>query len=474
MRNRATFLCGDEERHCDVPPTMTVLEWLRGPAGLRGTKEGCAEGDCGACTVILGEPDGEAMRYRPVCACILFVPALDGRQLLTVEHLAGADGSLHPVQRALVERHASQCGFCTPGFVMSLFALHHATEPVDRASASEALAGNLCRCTGYRPILDAALDTPAPAADRFAQAACATARRLRGLPDTPLSLPGYAAPRTLAEAVRLRAERPDAVLLAGGTDVALRVTKERRMLADIIALDRVVELSRIATDGDTIGIGAGVPYQDALPRLAAEWPQLGGMLRRLGSRQIRHRGTIGGNLGTASPIGDMAPVLLALDARLVLASLGGERVVPLDAFFTGYRQTVLRADEIITRVEIPRAFPGDVLHVSKVSKRAEEDISSVCAAFRLRLEGGRVAELRAGLGGLAATPLHAVALERAVAGRAWDADTVGLGAAALDAMIAPIDDMRASARYRRLVARNLLRRLWLETSGATVRTRVAA
>ncbi len=462
MRDEIRFIHGQVETGLrGVSPTTTVLEWLRLHTKSIGTKEGCAEGDCGACTVVLGEPDGETMRYRPVNACILFVAALDGRQLLTVEHLRS-----HPAQRAMVEHHASQCGFCTPGFVMSLWAMGQAAVAPDRAEVVEALAGNLCRCTGYRPIVDAALDTVGDR-HRIEPDQAAMAERLRALPTGPLRLSHGGCvmdvPATVADAVAARARAPEATLLAGGTDIGLWVTKDRRDLPHVIALERVAELAAVQRTDRRITIGAMVPYEDALAVLGKEWPQLGRMLRRLGSRQIRHRGTIGGNLGTASPIGDMAPSLIALDASVVLVGPTGERAVPVAEFFSGYRRTVLRADEIIARVELPRAAPNETLHVSKVTKRREEDISSVCAAFRLRLDGDRVADFRAGFGGVAATPLRLRALEVAMAGQAWTPATVQAGCAVIEAALTPLDDVRASAAYRLRVAKNLLLRFWHET-----------
>ena len=486
MRGDIRFIYGEQDCSlAGLSPTTTVLEWLRTEARACGTKEGCAEGDCGACTVVLGEPDGQGMRYRPVNACLLFIPALDGRQLLTVEHLAGKDGALHPVQRAMVDHHASQCGFCTPGFVMSLWALHQSAlhesgTAVTRAEACEALAGNLCRCTGYRPILDAALEAcTTPADDRFARVAGETAARLRALPQDSLAIrydgQRYAAPATLTEAIELVSDdKSDPLLLAGGTDVALLVTKQRRTLPDILALDRVPELHAVEETEESINIGACVTYKDALPVFQRNWPELAPMLRRLGSRQIRHRGTIGGNLGTASPIGDMAPALIALDGCVRF----GARQLPsvaMSKFFVGYRRTELPPGEFILRVEIPRRAPGDVVAIYKVSKRFEEDISSVCVAFRLRLdEAGAVADLRAGFGGMAATPIRAVALEHALIGQPWTRETVEHGMHVLDVTLRPLGDMRASAAYRSLVARNLLLKFWLETSGQDVRTRIEA
>ncbi|MGA3003976.1 MAG: xanthine dehydrogenase small subunit [Acetobacteraceae bacterium] len=479
MRDVLHFLLGDETRHLrHVSPTLTVLEYLRTVERLCGTKEGCAEGDCGACTVVLGEAANGHMRYRAVNACILFVPSLDNTQLLTVEHLQGADGSQHPVQRAMVEQHASQCGFCTPGFAMSLFAMHHAAEAADRTAVNDALAGNLCRCTGYRPIVDAALAVNrGQPADRFSAAGSETAARLTAL-DTAGTLAlhhggqTWIAPRSVAELAEVLQEHPDAVLLAGGTDVGLWVTKQHRVLETIVTLDAVRDMAAIEEVDGVLRIGAAAVYENALAFLGAHWPDFCILVRRLGSRQIRNRGTIGGNIGNASPIGDTPPALIALDATVVLRRGTVERVLPVAEFFLGYRRTALLRSEFIARIDVPLPQPGKQFRCYKVAKRFDQDISAVCAAFNIELVDGRVRDIRIGFGGMAATPVRVAPVEQALIGEAWTETNVVAAMDGLDAALTPISDMRASAWYRRVVARNLLFKFFLETAAPASRTRL--
>jgi xanthine dehydrogenase small subunit len=475
MRVRETirFLFGETERALHRPsPTTTVLEWLRAEPRACGTKEGCAEGDCGACTVVLGEPAGDRVRYRAVNACILFLPALDGKQLLTVEHLRAPDGTLHPVQQALVALHGSQCGFCTPGFVMSLFAQYHDGRGGGRAETLTALAGNLCRCTGYRPIVDAAREACAgPPADRFAAVSAATAARLRALAHGQMLAvehegQRFLAPRSVAELVDALGKHPDATVLAGGTDVGLWVTKLHRRLSTVIAVEHVAGLADVSVHGDVLRIGAGATYEAAMEALTRYFPGMEDVLLRIGSRQIRNRGTIGGNVANASPIGDTPPGLIALGAKVVLRGAAGARTLPVEEFFLGYRKTVLQPGEFLERIDIPLLRAGEVFATYKVSKRIEQDISAVCGAYRLQVADGRVRSIRIGYGGMAAIPRRCTAAEGALLDRAWDRAAVTAAMEALDGELSPITDMRASARYRSLVARNLLLRLWLETGGA--------
>jgi xanthine dehydrogenase small subunit len=470
MSGRISFLLNGAPRSlADVAPTTTVLEYLRGPERACGTKEGCAEGDCGACTVVLGEPDDsrDGIRYRAINACIAFLPQIDGKLLLTVEGLADGE-ALHPVQDAMVACDASQCGFCTPGFVMALFAFQHGGEAATADAIHEALAGNLCRCTGYRPIVAAAERIAGVADRKFSAAAPAWRAALAALPHDDLALAHGAdrffAPTALDQLLALRAAHPEAPLLAGGTDLALLVTKEYRALERVIAVTRVPELRRIDEDAAALMIGAAVTYTEALPALERHWPSLGALIRRLGSRQIRNLGTIGGNIANASPIGDMPPALIALGATVMLRSLTGARALPLEDFFVDYRRTALAADEIVAAVRVPLPQPDQLFRTDKVSKRWDQDISAVCGAYRITRAGGAVTDARIAFGGMAATPRRAPGCERALVGRPWSEATIEAAVAALDRDFAPIGDGRASAAYRRRVAGNLLRRLWLETS----------
>ena len=451
----------------DVPPATTVLDWLRTEKRLTGTKEGCAEGDCGACTVVLGIPDGGGLRHEAVNSCLMTVPQLAGRALLTVEGLA-ANGRLHPLQRAMVEADASQCGFCTPGIAMALYAFLEGGEEPEVETIHDALAGNLCRCTGYRPIVDAARK-----AER-APAAVPAGPVPEAGPDYEAGAQIFFAPRTLDELVALRAAHPDAPILAGGTDLGLLFSRERRAFDAIISVARVGELDRLEIREDEIEIGAAVTYTRALPVLEAEYPGMGELIRRIGSRQIRNLGTIGGNIGNASPIGDMPPCLIALDATLVLRGAEGAREMPIGDFFLDYRRTDLRPGEVIEAVRVPRLAPGEVFRTYKVSKRYDQDISAVIGAYRLTLADGRVTDARIAYGGMAATPKRARHAERALIGGSWDGEAVEGAKRAMEDDFEPIDDFRAGARYRAAVAANLLERLHLQTAGGDAPTGVFA
>ncbi len=474
MSDTIRFLLGDRPVEiADSDPNLTVLEWLRGPGGRCGTKEGCAEGDCGACTVVLAEADGSGgLAYRSVNSCIQFVGTLDGTQLLTVEDLKH-DGALHPVQQAMVDAHASQCGFCTPGFVMSLFKLYRdygGPFPPSRETLDRALGGNLCRCTGYRSILEAAarmFQSPRPDwfdAKRDATlAALAPLARKSGLAYRNR----FFAPASVAELQALLGEYPNARILAGGTDLGLEVTKAHRTFETIVYLGRVAELGAVTRGASHLTVGAAATWTQAAQALVAVWPGLDEILARFAGPPIRNAGTVGGNIANASPIGDGPPIFLALDAEIELLGPAGTRRLKLADFFLDYRKTAREAGEIVARLRVPLPKQGALFAAYKVSKRHDDDISAVCGVFTLEIVDGRIAEARAAFGGMAAIPKRALACEAALLGQVWSLETAKTAGAALAQDFAPIDDMRASAAYRLKVAANLLQRFWFETATQT-------
>ena len=509
----------------NVPPDRTLLELLREDLHLSATKEGCGEGDCGACTVVLAEAVGGQLQYKAVNSCIRLAHSVAGMAVFTADDLAAPNGALHPVQEALVQCHASQCGFCTPGFVMSLFGMYqnHGATGVGREQAQVDLSGNLCRCTGYRPILDAAEkmgSLPLPAGCAVDEPA--TLAALQALPSPATENTAYLRPTTLASLLQQRAQFPQAQVVAGCTDVGLWVTKLHKRFERVLDVTAAQELRQVHTHPNHIAIGAAVSLTDAFAALVQERPQLKTFSQRFAGLPVRNAGTLGGNVANGSPIGDSMPLLIALGARVVLARWqatpeGGEivqRELPLEDLYTGYRTNVMQADELLCWIQVPRpgrpspqpspasgrgsetqtasptrasgSSPGDdalpplppagegwgegapaFLRVYKISKRFDDDISAVCLAIHITLQAGRVQHISIGAGGVAATPARARQTEAALLGQPWNADTVMTAMAALRAEFQPISDMRASAHYRQTVLGNLLQRFWLESQGMT-------
>ncbi|MFO1285023.1 MAG: xanthine dehydrogenase small subunit [Burkholderiales bacterium] len=471
-----------------VAPQTTLLAWLREQRGLTGTKEGCAEGDCGACTVVVAESRGDGtLDWNPVNACLRLLPTLDGKAVFTIESLAGPGGPLHPVQQAMVDCHGSQCGFCTPGMTMSLFALGKRTGSrtgtPSREAVDDALSGNLCRCTGYRPIVEAAQQGcaamaraegwrgPGVAADgsrvvgtdeeRLAAQLDALAR------ESTFEYVGggqrWIAPVSVDGLAHACTAHPDARLVAGATDVGLWITKQHRDLGTMIWTGAAKDLAAIRTDTEAIEIGAGASLDAAFEAFDGDYPELTEAWTRFASAPIRASGTMGGNVANGSPIGDSMPALIALDARVVLTKGPRTRTLALEDFYLAYQKTAREPGEFVRAILVPRR-PADLrLRAYKVSKRFDQDISSVFVAIALVVESGVVRSARIGAGGVAATPKRAGAAEAALAGEPWTEATAEAAARALEAEFSPIDDMRASAAYRRRVLGNLMRRFWLET-----------
>jgi len=446
-----SFVLNGTQHTITPEPGLTVLDYLRLEARLTATKEGCAEGDCGACTIVIGERQGEGLAFSAVNACIMRAADLDGRVVLTAEGLAGEDAP-HPAQQAIVAFHASQCGFCTPGFVMSFYALTQSPAPetpaARRALILDALAGNLCRCTGYRPLIDAAEALPHAADPRISA--------WRAALD---ALPPPTGPATLDELASRLARQPAARLTAGTTDIGVGIAKYGNIPADMLSVRNIPELRNVGWEGDELVIGAAATYSQILPFLDQALPNFAALIRRLGSVQIRNIGTMGGNICNASPIGDSAPCLIALGATLVLRSAAGERALPVEDFFTGYRKTARAPGEFLRAIRIPRLAGGETFFAYKLAKRFDQDISTVAAAFKLHIAGDTIIHARAGFGGLAATPLRGHGIEAAFAGKPLEAGTFARAAAEVETHFAPISDVRATAAYRLAATAGLLHRL---------------
>ncbi|MGR9171392.1 xanthine dehydrogenase small subunit [Rhizobium sp. KDH_Rht_773_N] len=470
------ILNGEDVSLKNVRPTETLLDFLRLKRRLTGTKEGCAEGDCGACTVLVGRLIDGKLFYESVNACIRFIGSLQATHVVTVEHLAAKDGTLHPVQQAMVDCHGSQCGFCTPGFVMSLYGLWLSNEKPDRAEIERALQGNLCRCTGYEPIVRAAeqvsLQRPSTLFDPLEKTRAEIIARLWAMqaPET-LTITSeegrLIVPRSAEALAKIIAAEPAATIVAGSTDVGLWVTKQMRQLNPVVFINHLTELQSIIAGDYGISIGAGVTYSRALETIARKLPAVARLITRIGGEQVRNMGTIGGNIANGSPIGDSPPPLIALGAQLTLRSVEGARRMPLEDYFIAYGKQDRRPGEFVESVFVPYPVAEAKFAVYKISKRRDEDITAVLGAFYLVLdEAERVAEIRIAFGGMAATPKRARSVEAELIGKVWSEATIEAARPAFDADFQPLTDWRATAEYRQLTAKNLLTRFYLETVGA--------
>lgn len=453
-------------------PTTTVLNYLRSLPHHKGTKEGCAEGDCGACTVAVGEPDANGtLRYRAIDSCLVFLPMVHGKQLITVENL-GSSEALHPVQAAMVDCDGSQCGYCTPGFIMSLFALYKAPQPPSQEDIRDALTGNLCRCTGYRPIVEAAAKScTGNREDHFSPSETTVATALKAIAEEQSSIDiataqaSYSRPGTLEEALGFRQAHPEALIVCGGTDVGLLVTKKKLHLPMLLDLSGIAELQVHEETAHGLRLGATLSLETVKQLSKERFPALHDMLAVFGSRQIREQATLGGNLANASPIGDTPPVLIALDATVEMRNTVRQRTMKVADFITGYRSTALQPDELITAVIIPPTPAQVIVKAYKVSKRKDLDISTVSGGFWLSLDlGGRVSDIGLVYGGMAAMTKRARQAEAFLIGKPWSREHVEAAMDLVEAEFTPISDARSGKEGRRIMARNLLLKFWAETA----------
>lgn len=463
-----TFLLNQELRQeSELSPNMTVLQYLRTQVQKTGTKEGCGSGDCGACTVVLGEVVEGKLQYRSVNSCLTFVSSLHGKQLITVEDLKNKD-KLHPTQQAMVDFHGSQCGYCTPGFIMSMFALSKNKPAANKEDVMESLAGNLCRCTGYRPIVDAALSLVSnePLMDQFVELEKTTVARLQTLAEQPASLShgnltAYL-PRSINELADIYSANPKAKLVAGGTDLALEVTQFHREIETLINLNLVDDMKVCEESDDALHIGANVAISDAYQLLTTHYADFGELLHRFASLQVRNQGTLGGNIGNASPIGDAPPLLIALNAQIKLRRGKQSRIMPIEEYFISYKVTAQQESEFIEQIIIPKPKANETFRAYKLSKRLDDDISAVCGAFNIQIEDNKVIGARIAFGGMAATPKRATRCENALLGKEWNQANIDEAMSEIHNDFEPLSDFRASKEYRSLTAANMLRRFFIE------------
>ncbi|MEP1446743.1 MAG: xanthine dehydrogenase small subunit [Paraglaciecola sp.] len=477
-----SFLLNNEITHIDqTKADLTLLEYLRDQQKLTGTKEGCASGDCGACTVVLaevvnhGKNTNDSLEYRAINSCVTFLSALHGKQLISVEHLS-EQKKLHPVQQSLVEHHGSQCGFCTPGFIMSMFALYQSPTQPDREGVIQALSGNLCRCTGYRPIIDATLKAcENKIVDKFQKVEPETINRLKDITKQNISTSNLIVPTSREALASARATYPDANVFAGSTDLALQVTQQLKTYEKLIALSAVPELNELTENEHGLLIGAALPLGKLESKLLQHFPQLSELLWRFAATPIRNQASLGGNVANASPIGDMPPALLALNAKIHIDDGAQKRIIPASEFFLDYRKTALKPSQWIEAIFIPFTAQNNYVRAYKVSKRYEDDISAVCAVFNAEIIDGKVHSINNGVGGVAAIPASVTALSEALNGELWSSKkTFETGNEILKQAFSPLDDVRASKSYRIAMLCNLWKRFWLETNQSTqkIETRI--
>ena len=450
----------------NADPNETVLNYVRTKLKKTGTKEGCAEGGCGACTVVLGELKNNKINYSAVNSCIMFLPTLQKKQLILVEDLISKNGSLHPVQEAMVNYHGSQCGFCTPGFVMSLFAMFKNYSKFKDNVIKDSIAGNLCRCTGYKPIIKAAKSLNSKnKIDHFTKNKQNTITLLKKIKDESIVIykkdKRYFAPRYVQELKKILKKNINSHLLSGGTDLSLVVTKERKDINSVIYMNSINELNYIKNNNQYIEVGATTPLIEFESYIEKYYPDFTTILKRYGSINIKNVATIAGNIATASPIGDTLPLLLSLDAKVVLVSIKKTKILSLNNFFLNYRRTKLKKGQFIHSIRIP-LFPENIFKAYKISKRFDDDISSVCASFNLKVKNEKIKSIRVAYGGMASIPRRAIYCEKILLNSSMSEQIIDKAKKALEKDFKPISDMRASGKYRMEVAKNLLQKCFLE------------
>ena len=467
ITNKVQFIYENKLIELENPdPNQTILNFIRDELKKTGTKEGCAEGGCGACTIVLGELENKKIKYKAINSCISFTPTLHGKQLIVVENLVSQDGSYHPVQEAMAKYHASQCGFCTPGFVMSIFAMSKNKKNNNNDDIKDAISGNLCRCTGYRPIIDAAKNIKKTYFDEFYKNSQKTINLLKKIHSKSIIIENknkkYFAPKTIEELKKVIQKNPDSDFLSGGTDLSLKVTKDRQEIKKIINLNNIKELNFIKTKNNEIIFGSTTPLIQVEKFILKYYPDFNNILRRYGSVQIRNVGTIGGNIATASPIGDTLPLLLSLNAKIIIQTKKGNKQIFLNNFFIKYRKTKLKKGEFIKSIIIP-IYKNHNFKAYKISKRFDDDISSVCASFNLKIKNQRIQDVAIAYGGMAEIPKRAKNCENFLKNSKFSEDIFEKAKDLLKRDFNPISDMRASKQYRLEVAENLLIKFFIET-----------